>query len=212
MSKPTVVLVHGAFADASIWRPVFELLDADEYPVLAPPNPLRGVASDAAYIQTIIDQIDGSVVLVGHSYGAAVVTVAGASEKVAAVVYVAGLVPDEGESVSDLQSRYPALAMARCSSSECFPTAVSRYRSTHNSSTPCSAPTCPTLMPRSSRTLSVHCWPPRSTNRPRRLPSKPNRRGRCSALRTARSLPRCTAFNTAAPVPRLRKSKTPHIS
>ena len=111
MSKPTVVLVHGAFADASIWRPVFELLDADEYPVLVPPNPLRGVANDAAYIQSVIDQIDGSVVLVGHSYGAAVVTVAGVSDQVAALVYVAGLVPDEGESVSDLQSLYPALAM-----------------------------------------------------------------------------------------------------
>ena len=111
MSKPTVLLVHGAFADASIWRPVFELLDADDYPVLAPPNPLRGVASDAAYIRAVVDQLDGSVVLVGHSYGAAVVTVAGVSDKVAALVYVAGLVPDEGESVSELQSHYPALAM-----------------------------------------------------------------------------------------------------
>ena len=111
MSTPTVVLVHGAFADASIWRPVFDLLDADNYPVFAPPNPLRGVAKDAAYIQSVIDEVEGPVVLVGHSYGAAVVTVAGVSDKVAGLVYVAGLVPDEGESVSDLQSRYPSLAM-----------------------------------------------------------------------------------------------------
>jgi pimeloyl-ACP methyl ester carboxylesterase len=111
MSKPTVVLVHGGFGDASGWRPVFDLLDGEEYTVLAPANPLRGVAHDAAYLGALIDQLDGPVVLVGHSYGGAVITVAGASDKVAGLVYVAGLVPDEGESVTDLQSRYPSLAM-----------------------------------------------------------------------------------------------------
>ncbi|HEX6392996.1 MAG TPA: alpha/beta hydrolase [Acidimicrobiales bacterium] len=111
MSKPTIVLVHGAFADAAVWRPVFDLLSADDYPVLAPPNPLRGLAHDAAYIGAVLDEIEPPVVLVGHSYGAAVVTVAGATEKVSAVVYAAGLVPDEGESLSDLQSHYPSLAM-----------------------------------------------------------------------------------------------------
>jgi pimeloyl-ACP methyl ester carboxylesterase len=111
MSKPTVVLVHGAFGDASSWRPVFDLLDGEEYTVLAPPNPLRGLANDAAYIAAVIDQLDGPVVLVGHSYGGAVITVAGASEKVAGLVYVAGVAPDEGESVTDLQSRFPSLAM-----------------------------------------------------------------------------------------------------
>jgi pimeloyl-ACP methyl ester carboxylesterase len=111
MSKPTVVLVHGAFGDASSWRPVFDFLDGDEYTVLAPANPLRGMAHDAAYLGALIDQLDGPVVLVGHSYGGCVITAAGASDKVAGLVYVAGLVPDEGESVSDLQSRYPSLAM-----------------------------------------------------------------------------------------------------
>jgi pimeloyl-ACP methyl ester carboxylesterase len=111
MSKPTVVLVHGAFGDASSWRPVFDLLDGEEYTVLAPANPLRGVANDAAYLGALIDQLDGPVVLVGHSYAGSVITVAGASDKVAGLVYVAGLVPDEGESVADLQSRYPSLAM-----------------------------------------------------------------------------------------------------
>jgi pimeloyl-ACP methyl ester carboxylesterase len=90
---------------------VFDLLDGDEYTVLAPPNPLRGLANDAAYIAAVIDQLDGPVVLVGHSYGGAVITVAGASEKVAGLVYVAGVAPDEGESVTDLQSRFPSLAM-----------------------------------------------------------------------------------------------------
>ena len=111
MSKPTIVLVHGAFADASVWRPVFDLLSADGHAVLAAPNPLRGLAHDAAYIRAVVDEIEAPVVLVGHSYGAAVVTVAGATDKVSAVVYVAGLVPDEGESLADLQSQFPSLAM-----------------------------------------------------------------------------------------------------
>jgi len=111
MSKPTIVLVHGAFGDASSWRPVFDLLNDDEYTVLAPANPLRGVASDAAYLEALIDQLDGPVVLVGHSYAGSVITVAGASDKVAGLVYVAGLAPEEGESVNDLQARFPALAM-----------------------------------------------------------------------------------------------------
>ena len=111
MSKPTVVLVHAAFGDASNWRPVFELLDGDEYTVFAPATPLRGVATDAAYIRTFIDQLEGPVLLVGHSYAGCVVTVAGASDKVAGIVYVAALVPDEGESVNDLQARFPSLSM-----------------------------------------------------------------------------------------------------
>jgi pimeloyl-ACP methyl ester carboxylesterase len=111
MSRPTIVLVHGAFADASIWRRVYEQLARDGQTVLAPPNPLRGVAYDASYTESVIDQLDGPVVLVGHSYGGAVITVAGSSDKVAGLVYVAGIVPDEGESVNDLQGRFPSLAM-----------------------------------------------------------------------------------------------------
>ena len=111
MSKPTIVLVHGAFGDASTWRSVYDLLDGDEYTVLAPANPLRGLANDASYLEGLIDQLDGPVVLVGHSYGGPVITVAGNSNKVAGLVYVAGLAPDEGESVGDLQERFPPLAM-----------------------------------------------------------------------------------------------------
>jgi pimeloyl-ACP methyl ester carboxylesterase len=76
---PTVVLVHGGFADASFWTPVVQDLQARGIPVLAPPNPLRGLASDAAYIASFVKQVDGPVLLVGHSYGGAVITVAGAS-------------------------------------------------------------------------------------------------------------------------------------
>jgi pimeloyl-ACP methyl ester carboxylesterase len=111
MTSPTIVLVHGAFADASTWRRVYDHLARDGHTVLAPPNPLRGLPYDASYLETLIGQIDGPVVLVGHSYGGAVITVAGSSDKVAGLVYVAGVMPDEGESVNDLQGRFPALAM-----------------------------------------------------------------------------------------------------
>src|SRR5215471_3004222 len=111
MPSPTIVLVHGAFGDASSWRPVFDRLVGDGHTVLAPPNPLRGIPYDASFMASVIDQIDGPVVLVGHSYGGAVITVAGGSDKVAGLVYVAGVAPDEGESVNDLQGRFPSLAM-----------------------------------------------------------------------------------------------------
>jgi len=111
MANPTIVLLHGAFGDASSWRPVFDRLVGDGHTVLAPPNPLRGLPYDASYTASVIDQLDGPVVLVGHSYGGTVITVAGTSDKVAGLVYVAGVVPDEGESVNDLQGRFPSLAM-----------------------------------------------------------------------------------------------------
>lgn len=111
MSKPTIVLVHGAFGDASSWRAVHDLLDGDEYTLLAAALPLRGVVGDAAYLEAVIDQLDGPVVLVGHSYAGCVITVAGVSDKVAALVYVDAFMPDAGESITDLQTRFPSLAM-----------------------------------------------------------------------------------------------------
>jgi pimeloyl-ACP methyl ester carboxylesterase len=98
MPKPSIVLVHGAFGDASSWRAVHDLLDGDEYTLLAAALPLRGVASDAAYLEAVIDQLEGPVVLVGHSYGGAVITNAATGAKnVVALVYVAAFAPDEGE-------------------------------------------------------------------------------------------------------------------
>ena len=108
MSAPTIVLVHGAFADASGWKGVHDALVADGQTVKAPPNPLRGLIGDAAYIRSFVDQIDGPVLLVGHSYGGAVITVAGAAENVVGLVYVAGFAPDEGESLAGLQERFTA--------------------------------------------------------------------------------------------------------
>src|SRR5258708_25983927 len=69
MPSPKIVLVHGAFGDASSWRPVFDRLVGDGHTVLAPPNPLRGIPYDASYAGSLIDQLEGPVVLVGHSYG-----------------------------------------------------------------------------------------------------------------------------------------------
>ena len=111
MPNPTILLVHGAFGDASSWRPVFDRLHDDGHTVIAAATPLRGVAADAAYLSAVIDQIDGPVVLAGHSYGGSVITVAGAAEKVVGLVYVAGFAPDEGETIADLQGRFPSLAM-----------------------------------------------------------------------------------------------------
>jgi pimeloyl-ACP methyl ester carboxylesterase len=110
MSKPTIVLVHGAFGDASSWRGVFDLLDG-EYKLLAVALPLRGLATDIAYLDAVIEQLDGPVILVGHSYAGCVITAAGASDKVAALVYVGAFVPEVGESIADLQGRFPSLAM-----------------------------------------------------------------------------------------------------
>jgi pimeloyl-ACP methyl ester carboxylesterase len=110
MASPTIVLVHGAFADASSWRPVFDTLQRDghDHTILAPPNPLRGVKSDAEYTGSVIDRLDAPVLLVGHSYGGAVITVAGSSPKVAGLVFVNAFAPDKGESLKELGGRFPA--------------------------------------------------------------------------------------------------------
>src|ERR1044072_4223218 len=106
-TPPTVLLVHGAFADAGSWPGVIAELQNHGVPVVAPPNPLRGLASDAAYVASVAAQIDGPVVLVGHSYGGALITVAGTTENVVGLVYVAAYVLEEGESLGELQGRFP---------------------------------------------------------------------------------------------------------
>ncbi|MFE6104718.1 alpha/beta fold hydrolase [Streptomyces laurentii] len=104
--KPTVVLVHGAWADSSSWSPVIERLRKDGYPVRALANPLRGLTSDTAYVSSYLSTIDGPVVLVGHSYGGAVITNSAASDPdVKALVYIAGFIPAKGETVGDLAAK-----------------------------------------------------------------------------------------------------------
>ncbi|HTY72389.1 MAG TPA: alpha/beta hydrolase [Actinomycetes bacterium] len=98
---PTIVLVHGAFADASGWNAEVAELQHKGYPVIAPADPLRGLTADADYIRSILKTIDGPVVLVGHSYGGAVITnAARGATNVVALVYVAAFIPDEGTSVA----------------------------------------------------------------------------------------------------------------
>jgi pimeloyl-ACP methyl ester carboxylesterase len=118
-AKPTIVIVHGAFTDASSWmgfgghgllghggNGVIERLQRQGYSVIAPPNPLRGVRSDSAYIASVINQIDGPILLVAHSYGGAVISNAGAkASNVVGLVYVAALIPEEGERLTDVQSK-----------------------------------------------------------------------------------------------------------
>jgi len=101
---PTVVLVHGAFADASSWNGVIERLQAQDVEVTAPANPLRGIAIDSAYLATVLEETPGPVLAVGHSYGGAVITNAAANAaNVAGLVYVAAFAPDEGERLGEVE-------------------------------------------------------------------------------------------------------------
>ena len=103
--SPTVVLVHGAFADASSWNGVITRLQAKGVPVTAPANPLRGITADSAYIGAVLEQIGGPIVAVGHSYGGAVITNAATDAKnVVGLVYVAAFAPDEGEALGAAQA------------------------------------------------------------------------------------------------------------
>jgi pimeloyl-ACP methyl ester carboxylesterase len=102
-SRPTIVLVHGDFADASSWNPVIERLQDKGYTVVAPPNLLRGPATDAPYLASYLKSISGPIVLVAHSYGGFVITnAATGNPNVKALVYIDGFMPDEGETAEDL--------------------------------------------------------------------------------------------------------------
>lgn len=107
-ARPTIVLVHGAFADASSWREIVPRLQSDGYRVMAPANPLRGLAGDTAYIASVLRSIEGPIVLVGHSYAGAVISGAAVGNpQVKALVYINALVPDKGEVLSVLIDRFP---------------------------------------------------------------------------------------------------------
>ncbi len=107
-TTPTVVLVHGGFADASCWNGVIDRLQGEGFATLAPANPLRGVETDTAYVTSVVKTIEGPVLLVGHSYGGIVITNVGAQvENAAGLVYVAAMAPDEGEAMLDVAADYP---------------------------------------------------------------------------------------------------------
>ncbi|MFD6160632.1 alpha/beta fold hydrolase [Nocardia sp. NPDC060256] len=103
----TVVLVHGGFVDGAGWRGVYDNLTQDGFTVRVVQNPTKSLADDAATTRQILDEIEGEVVLVGHSYGGAVITEAGTHDKVAALVYITAFAPDKGESVNTLLGTFP---------------------------------------------------------------------------------------------------------
>ncbi len=110
--KPTVVLVHGAFADASSWNGVVARLAGEDYRVIAVANPLRSVHGDAQYVTAIVKAVQGPVVLVGHSYGGAVIS-AVHSPNVKALVYVGAFAPDAGETALELSAKFPGSTLGQ---------------------------------------------------------------------------------------------------
>ncbi|MFI6374093.1 alpha/beta fold hydrolase [Streptomyces sp. NPDC050546] len=111
-TTPTIVLVHGAFGDSTMWKDVIARLQEQGYAAVAAANPLRGLESDAQYVATVTKAVEGPVVLVGHSYAGAVITrAAREASNVDALVYVAAFLPDEGESALENASRFPGAKM-----------------------------------------------------------------------------------------------------
>jgi pimeloyl-ACP methyl ester carboxylesterase len=112
-AKPTIVLVHGAFADSSSWNGVIAVLERDGYTVVAAPNPLRGVRADADVVSALVKSIQGPVVLVGHSYGGSVISEAAeGAPNVKALVYVAAFAPEAGETALGLTGKFPGSTLA----------------------------------------------------------------------------------------------------
>lgn len=122
-TAPTVVLVHGAFADSASYSPVVRELLADGLSVVVPAVPNRGLVSDSAYVASVVRQIAGPVLLVGHSYGGAVITVAGTEGNVVGLVYLAGYALAEGESLAELQDRFSTSDLASALVHRPFPQA-----------------------------------------------------------------------------------------
>jgi pimeloyl-ACP methyl ester carboxylesterase len=191
-SKPTVVLVHGAWADSGSWDQVVARLQRQGYTVVAFPNPLRGLPDDSAYLAAFLGTIRGPIVLVGHSYGGTVITnAATGNPNVKALVYVDAFIPAEGETVGQLAGLEPGSCVGG------DPTQVfdlvpypGRRRGpwTPMSSRACSRPVSPTTCGPSKRP----CWPPPSgpsrpslsASRPGHQPGSTFRRGRWSGPST----------------------------
>jgi pimeloyl-ACP methyl ester carboxylesterase len=107
-TKPTIVLVHGGWADASTWNPVAARLQRDGYTVIAPANPLRGVKPDSEYLKSVLSSLSGPIVLVAHSYGGFLTTDAATGDSnVKALVYIAAFAPEEGETLAEVEARNP---------------------------------------------------------------------------------------------------------
>jgi pimeloyl-ACP methyl ester carboxylesterase len=107
-TKPTIVLVHGAFAESASWNGVIERLHAAGYTVIAAANPIRSLDGDSAFVRGILESIDGPIVAVGHSYGGSVISnAAHGNDNVKSLVFVAAFAPEPGESIADLSGKFP---------------------------------------------------------------------------------------------------------
>jgi pimeloyl-ACP methyl ester carboxylesterase len=166
-SKPTVVLVHGAWADSGSWDQVVARLQRQGYTVVAFPNPLRGLPDDSAYLAAFLGTISGPIVLVGHSYGGTVITnAATGNANVKALVYVDAFIPTEGETVGQLAGLEPGSCVGGTrprSLTWCLTWGLRRGPWTPMSSRACSRP----VSPMTCRPSKRPCWPPpRGPSRP----------------------------------------------
>ena len=199
MADPAIVLVHGAFAGASGFRGLYDELLGEGVTVVAPPNPLCGLTGgDGEYLEAVAGEIDGPVLLAGHSYGGSVITAAGTADNVVGLVYISGFAPDEGENLTDLQSRFPTPGPSPTSGSTSCPKAATSSRSRPRAFTSHSAPTSQPMTPRSTRSPSAPS-PVLRSSRPRRpqrgAAARPRR---CSGPPTGALTPESTASATSA--------------
>ncbi|MGW0964074.1 alpha/beta fold hydrolase [Streptomyces gelaticus] len=197
----TVVLVHGAFTDASSYAAVIPLLLREGLDVVAPAVPNRGLGGDSAYVASVVRAIPGPVVLVGHGYGGAVITVAGVEDNVMALVYLAGYALDEGECLGELQGKFPAPPWPVPSCALRFPVGGRAGRRRRCRWTSRASPRCSRPASIRSRRGSWLCpsarWPiGRSPRTPLSPPGRPNRPGAWSPRRTAPSTPIWSATAT----------------
>jgi len=154
-----IVLVHGTHEDGSAWRGVYDILKNDGYHVSIVQQPLTGLSDDVAARQRVIDQQDGPVILVGHSYGGTIITVAGNDAKVRALVYVAAMQPDVRESANQLVASMPG----EVPSSDLNLTRMASSSSTLTSLPPTLEPTCPPRKRNTWRTRRYRLRQPHST-------------------------------------------------
>ena len=214
---PTVVLVHGAFADAGSWAPVTERLVAAGIPVTAIVNPLRGVENDAAYVASVINQIPGPVLAVGHSYGGMIITNAvPRTSNVVGLVYVAAFAPDEGETLAGIVGRSKDSVLTTAVLEKQFPTGDGQRPPSSSSSTRhvprrSSPPTCPSCSPTSTASPSGRSRRARSATRPGTRPGRTCRSGPPSAPQTRPPAPTWSARWPSVPVPTITEIEGSHV-
>lgn len=122
-AKPTIVLVHGAYADSSSWNGSVNALRRAGHAVIAAANPLRGIESDAEYLRSVLDSIDGPIVIAGHSYGGVVMShAADGNPNVTALVYVASFLAEPGETLAELVTKFPGAELGSAAQPVPYPT------------------------------------------------------------------------------------------